>query len=316
MDSAVSSPDVSVIIAAHNVENYVARSVRSALDQRSVSVEVIVIDDASTDGTVDAVVRIDDPRVRLLRRSQNGGPSAARNEGIAAVNAPWVAVLDGDDMFAPGRLARCLERAQKAEADIVVDNLEVRREADGATWPMFCVRDFGGKDTLDLEAFIRGNSSFLGGVSLGYLKPIFRTSFLREHRLVYDPDIRIGEDYLLLAEALACGACCAVENFCGYQYTVRAGSISHRLSVADVERMKEGDRKFMDKYALPVAALKAQEKRNLSLNRVWAFTVFVEAIKNRRVVIALKIALFNPMVILGLREAVWKRIQKLVGART
>ncbi len=97
------SPDISVIIAAYNVECYVERAINSALIQAdgadAPAVEVIVIDDGSTDRTWEILSRIADPRVRCFQLPGNSGPSAARNAGIARASGRWIAVLDGDDAF-------------------------------------------------------------------------------------------------------------------------------------------------------------------------------------------------------------------------
>ena len=77
------SPDVSVIIAAYNVEPYIERAIRSALDQKGVTVEIVIINDASTDNTLAAASRINDPRIKLVNLEKNQGPGAARNAGFA-----------------------------------------------------------------------------------------------------------------------------------------------------------------------------------------------------------------------------------------
>ncbi len=315
MDNRVAIPDVSVIIAAYNVESYIERAIHSALDQEGVQVEVIVVDDASADRTFDTVAGIGDARVKIIRCSQNGGPGAARNDGLAAATAPWIAILDGDDAFAPGRLKGCLATAERNEADIIVDNLEVRREMDGRAYLMFHAKDFCGKETLDLATFIRGNSSFLDGTSLGYVKPIFRAAFLREHRLAYDPGIRIGEDYMLLAEALACGARCSVNLSYKYLYTIRTGSVSHRLSVADVERMIEGERKFLAKYSIPPEAQKAQKLRASQLTRVLEFNRLVSALKNRYFLSAMKLMLGKPYLLPYVNRSLQERLKGILNAQ-
>ena len=310
MADRAAAPDVSAVIAAYNIEGYVVRAIRSALDQQGVAIEVVVVDDGSSDGTVDAVLSIGDPRVRLLRTAGNGGPGGARNLAFAEASAPWLAVLDGDDAWRPDRLARCLALATRHSADIVVDNLEARRESDGTARVMFG-QDILPEPILGLEAFILGNCDFLGGTSLGYLKPVFSSAFLRGKNLSYDPALRIGEDYVLLADALAEGAVCAVDPEPGYLYTVRSGSISHRLTSVDVSRIVEGDRQFMARHRLGPAALAALARREDRLREALAFTDLVGALKARDLVSALGLALRRPGLLWHLRHALLNRVKAL-----
>ena len=242
------SLDISVIIATYNVECYIERAINSALIQMDCAdapaIEVIVVDDGSTDRTGKIVSRIGDPRLQCLQLPRNGGPGAARNAGIARASGRWIAILDGDDTFFPGRLARLIKLAAGQKADIVVDNLSVFRESDGASFPMFSPSRLARLPVLGLSGFITGNQSFMGGYALGYMKPVFSAGFLRQHGLCYQPDLRIGEDYLLLAQCLALGARCIVDPTAGYLYTSRAGSASHRLIKEDILRIIGNDKKI------------------------------------------------------------------------
>ncbi|HYB27421.1 MAG TPA: glycosyltransferase [Solirubrobacteraceae bacterium] len=104
-------PRFSVVIAAFNAAGTVSSAVRSVLTQTNPDLEVIVVDDGSTDGTDDVVRRIDDPRVRYLSQP-NRGPAAARNAGIEQARGKYVAFLDSDDLYLPSFLERG-ERALK-----------------------------------------------------------------------------------------------------------------------------------------------------------------------------------------------------------
>lgn len=272
---------VSVIITAYNIERYIARAINSVLTQAGTTVEVIVVDDCSADGTWSVISGIRDARVKSLQLPKNSGPSVARNAGIAQATGSWIAVLDGDDAFGPGRLERCLARAAALKADIVVDNLQIVPEDGSAITLMFAPEKFSRHQTLDLATFIAGNQSFVKGRGLGYLKPVFSAEFLRRHDLSYDADIRIGEDYLIMAQALACGATCAVEPTAGYLYTVRANSISHRLAATDVLRISAGDKKLLSGRTLAPAALRAQRRREFNLKEAYAYSLLVEAIKQK-----------------------------------
>ena len=93
-------PLVSVVIPAYNCETFVEASVRSAMAQSVRDIEILVVDDGSTDGTaavVEALCR-EDERVNLIRPGENRGVAEARNLGVRSARADWVAFLDSDDL--------------------------------------------------------------------------------------------------------------------------------------------------------------------------------------------------------------------------
>jgi len=102
--SALRPPQVSVVMPAYNIEPYIAAAVRSALATGLPDVEVLVVDDGSTDGTVAAVRAIDDARITVIEAARSGGPSRPRNIGLARARAPYVSLLDSDDLLKPGKL--------------------------------------------------------------------------------------------------------------------------------------------------------------------------------------------------------------------
>ena len=106
-------PEVSVVIPTRDRSRLLALTLRSALWQRGVDLEVVVVDDGSTDDTAAMVAALADPRLRLLRHDHPQGVSAARNRGIAEAGGAWVAFLDDDDLWAPDKLARQLEAAHQ-----------------------------------------------------------------------------------------------------------------------------------------------------------------------------------------------------------
>lgn len=99
------SPTLSVVIPAYNIEQFIGPAIDSVLSQSVKDLEVIVVDDGSTDSTAAVVHRIADSRVQLISRL-NGGLSAARNTGIRAARGKYIALLDGDDVWLPGYAAR------------------------------------------------------------------------------------------------------------------------------------------------------------------------------------------------------------------
>lgn len=96
---------VSVIVPTFNGERYVLEALDTVFAQTHSEIEIIVVDDGSTDHTRELVERIDDPRLRLIERA-NGGVAAARNSGIRSARGALVAFLDQDDGWFPTKLAR------------------------------------------------------------------------------------------------------------------------------------------------------------------------------------------------------------------
>ena len=98
-------PDVSVVMPVRNGEQYVVKALRSVLAQKGVDLEVVVVDDGSTDATRPRVEAVGDPRVRIVDGPQQG-VAAAMNAGLDAALGRFVARCDSDDVFLPGRLAQ------------------------------------------------------------------------------------------------------------------------------------------------------------------------------------------------------------------
>lgn len=303
--------DISVIMPTYNVAPYLERAVTSALTQRDVNVEIILVDDCSTDGTWDIISSMNDARIKRIKLPYNQGPSVARNTAIAAATAPWIALLDSDDAFLPNRLAYMLRHAKATKSDIIVDNVLMQYEADSTQALMFPTGWIPSTGIIDLSHFIRGNLSFFGGCSLGYLKPIFSADFLRRHMLAYNPAVRIGEDYLFFAEALACGARCAALPTAYYSYAVRAGSISHRLTPADLAHLSIADAALWSKYTLDDAAAKAQQLRTYKLREAYAFTLLIDGIKQRNIRQFCAALWTQPLATRHLWRAIWVRLHRL-----
>jgi glycosyltransferase involved in cell wall biosynthesis len=155
---------VSVIIPAFNAAETIDETLRSARGQTHSNLEIIIVDDCSTDGTLDIVERHrrEDRRVILERQPANGGPSAARNRGIAISRGGYLAPLDADDLWRPDKLARQLEAFDDpgvalvyswyaiVDADGRIRFLDSRSEAEGDVVAELCERNFVGNGSAPL----------------------------------------------------------------------------------------------------------------------------------------------------------------------
>ena len=98
------APTVSVVLCTYNRGDSLGRTIETVLAEAVDDLELVIVDDGSTDGTAEVLGRLHDRRVRVVHRP-NGGLSAARNSGLAAARGDWVVFLDDDDIPAPGWLA-------------------------------------------------------------------------------------------------------------------------------------------------------------------------------------------------------------------
>lgn len=102
-------PRVSVVMASYNHERWIEESITSVLDQTVADFELIVVDDASTDRTLQIAARFDDPRIRLYHLEHNHGGAGALNFAIQQTRGEFVAVINSDDAWEPQKLARQLD---------------------------------------------------------------------------------------------------------------------------------------------------------------------------------------------------------------
>jgi glycosyltransferase involved in cell wall biosynthesis len=132
----VINPLLSVVIPTWNRAHIVCEAVESALRQRAGAIEVIVVDDASTDATVERLRECFGSRVRVLRLGDRRGPGAARNAGALLGRGEFVAFLDSDDVWLPGKLdAELRIFAEFPEAHAVVSDSQcfLEGEPDGSS---------------------------------------------------------------------------------------------------------------------------------------------------------------------------------------
>ncbi len=110
---------VSVIIPVYQGEHLIAGAVRSALQQTHREIEVWVVDDGSTDGTVEQLARLNDPRLYVLQQ-RNAGTAAARNNALRYARGEYIAFLDADDRWFPEKIATELAVLERAPAPVAI----------------------------------------------------------------------------------------------------------------------------------------------------------------------------------------------------
>jgi glycosyltransferase involved in cell wall biosynthesis len=189
-------PSVSVIIPAYNARVHIGEAIDSVLAQGYENLEIIVVDDGSGDGTADFVTQ-HYPAVQLIRKA-NGGAATARNAGLRAASGEYIAFLDADDLWLPGKL-----------------NAQLRYLTDHPDILMLCTRftfwladdqgEFPPPDSLPIDPSIPDNE--INPALSGWiyhkllLDSMVWTSTVVMHRSLFDQlgefdeSLRLGQDY-------------------------------------------------------------------------------------------------------------------------
>lgn len=126
----MNTPRVSVIMPVYNAAPFVEEAVRSVLDQSIGDVEVVVVDDGSTDRSAQVVTGINDARIKLIRQ-ENRGVAHALNAALSITSAPYIARLDADDASLPDRLKHQLERFEREPSLSILGGWSVITDAEG-----------------------------------------------------------------------------------------------------------------------------------------------------------------------------------------
>lgn len=219
-----------VIIPNFSAEATLLRAVHSVLTQSRRDLEVIVIDDASTDQSWDLILDLlpRDERVRAVRHKANSGKPIAMNRGIALARGRWLAVLDADDWYHSDRLSALIELGERHHADMVSDNQFLYDASAGrvvgTAWP-----ERAAVWPLDFDDFLRGSNAY-DSFNLGMLKPVIRTDFMRRVGLGYEVEARHGQDFFHLLQFYLCGGRAVVSDQPLYFYTQPFGRISRQWS--------------------------------------------------------------------------------------
>jgi glycosyltransferase involved in cell wall biosynthesis len=188
-EARLKKPLVSVVMPTFNRARLLERALRSALKQTYDNLDIIVVDDASSDNTPDVVKAIQDDRVRYTRHETNRGGSAARNTGIRAANGEYIAFLDDDDEWESAKTEEQLRFLEGQNFDAVL----CTSDEHGAR-----LSKFEGKKTIDLEDLRRGRFTAGGtGVLMAKANVMKETMFDESLPRYQDWDvfIRIGQQY-------------------------------------------------------------------------------------------------------------------------
>lgn len=276
-------PLVSVIIPAFNAQAFLTRTVQSVQRQELTDLEILIIDDASEDGTLAEATTLaaEDPRIRVFASERNGGPAVARNRGLAEAKGNWIALLDADDAFEPTRLSQLLGLARDCDADLMADNLLLVDEAGDEDF-MLPVSEVASCGPVSAADFLRGNlpDPRRPRKSYGFLKPVISRRFLEAHGLRYDESLRFAEDFAFYLACLAAGGRFFLCQEPLYRYRLRANSLTATHTAEDLRRLQNVDQRFLKDSRTGKGDFRAAlrlHKRTIDQRLQWR--VFIQEVK-------------------------------------
>ena len=176
----MSNPKISVILPVYNGEKYIKNAIESVLNQTLTDFELIVVNDGSTDDTLNIINQFTDSRIKLINQN-NLGPGASRNRALTEVKSEFVMYLDADDWFSENALEIAYRQSKKHNTDLtffqMINYDDTTHETYENDW--FNLKTFD--ESFEDRAF--GPDETPGSIfdlSVGVCQKIYRTSFLKE----------------------------------------------------------------------------------------------------------------------------------------
>jgi len=191
------SPKVSVIVPVYNVAEYLGQCLDTILLQTLQDIEVICVDDGSTDDSLNILntYAMFDDRLKVIHQ-ENAGAAAARNRGLKEAKGEFISVLDSDDFFRPEMLEKMVAKAEEDGSDVVVCGYSVfnhRTQEECSEHPLsseyvyrspMAPKDFG--DDLFMFCYLPAWNKLI------------RHSFLKKHHIHFDESVRYCDDTCFL----------------------------------------------------------------------------------------------------------------------
>lgn len=256
---------ISVIVPVYNAQAFLEPCIKSVLTQSFRELELILIDDGSTDRSLEMCRRWEtDPRVTIVS-TENRGVSAARNMGLSAASGQWILFLDSDDFLLPD----CLERLMTMvtpETREIIGAYTVEEAA-----PSSFTRETVSADALRAMTLDPINHRLLP--EFYEVKPLslcscwaklYRMDVIREYGLRFREELRLSEDTLFNLEYLSCIDHAVVTNLCLISYRQNMSSVTRRFNAKQLsnrfrffDRLKEPESRDAAVHILSLLFLEA-----------------------------------------------------------
>lgn len=213
---------VSIIVPMYNVENYIQECIESIINQSLKEIEIIVVNDGSTDNSIKKLECIKDNRIKIINK-QNGGLSSARNEGLKVANGQYLIFIDSDDfLISDDCLEEMYNNILNNKLDILSSNAKLYYEDRDKYIKTNKGLTYTENQIMSIDEFIEKSQNCDIAPSCFYM---YRTNFLKNNNLLFKEGI-YHEDELFTYRTLLRTKKIYVSNDYFYAYRQREGSIT------------------------------------------------------------------------------------------
>lgn len=224
-----SNPLISVVVPVYNVAPYLKRCIDSIISQTYQNMEIILVDDGSTDGSSELCDKFQDQdrRIKVIHKA-NGGLVSARKAGIVESRGEYVAYVDSDDWIECGMYQQMVKQMVQNNADIVTSGLyrnysnNIVEEFDNTQEGVYDLERI--KKEL-LPQFMYTGKFYEAGINIHIYNKLFNRKLLLKHQLGVDDSIRVGEDAALVYPYILDAKKIVIIHKCFYHYCIRQNSI-------------------------------------------------------------------------------------------
>lgn len=234
---------ISVIIPVYNGKNFVKQCIRSVQQQTMNNLQIIIVDDGSTDNTFEILQEyaLDDSRIKVISQ-ENGGVSIARNKGLSEAVGDWVIFIDADDRVAPTYCEDMLNAALELQSDVIIAHQRITEKEDA-----YILESRG---SLIKACLAYDETKFDYNIDAPWGK-IFRRSLIETHRIRFPENLSRSEDALFCATVYEHAASIGCLNRFGYVHVEREGSLCRRFAPDApemLEKILDQNRRWVQKY--------------------------------------------------------------------
>jgi succinoglycan biosynthesis protein ExoO len=298
---------VSVIMPVLNATETIEAAIASAFDNEDISVEILVVDDGSEDGTIDLVTGMGDERIRTLSTGGHRlGANAGRNVALDAARGEWVAFLDPDDTWIPGRLKTLLDVADQTGASWVGDDiLVVHVDSEGKEIGTSTVLAERGLDVDDI--FPLGLTDLVR-YDLGVLQPMISRKLLEEPRIRFPRPATSDFTFLFWSLRAAGKAVVYPEAMYRYNKVEGVATMSHASPAFWLDSVESTAQLLADAQELEPEVVAALERRLAEGTRKYHYLKMRQDLDGGHIADAALRALRHPSSLSVAAESVVRRI--------